>query len=114
MKSRLILSFVIIFSFALQAQAYNAKAPECQVIKMACDAAGYKPGGYLKGYKKPKKAPAIDCLKKITDGEAVEGVSVAPQTIAACKKAKAGATSDPVKIAPPPSAKKGAIPPNKK
>ncbi len=116
MKLRLILSLGILAWSGL-VHGYDVNAPECKVIKMACDSAGYKPGGFLKGYKKPKKAPAIDCLKKITDGERVEGVSVAAQTIAACKNAKGSPTAAaPVQTAPASKmiTKKDAIPPKKK
>ena len=100
MKNRLLLSLFIL-SFAIHAKAYNPNAPECKVIKLACDDAGYKPGGFLKGYKKPKKAPAIDCLKTIVDGGKVDNVSVSEITVAACKKTKGTSSAATVKTAPP-------------
>ncbi len=89
MKKMLLILPVFILQGAF-AHAYDLSSPACEVIKKACDAGGYKPGGFLPGYKVPKKAPKIDCVKKIVEGETVPGISVSPITITSCK-AKKGA-----------------------
>ena len=56
----------------------------CKKIKSACEAGGYEKGAH----KKNGKGLFVDCMKKIMNGEAVEGVTVAAEDVAACKAKK--------------------------
>ena len=75
---------LICLSFATPAFAGEEKDAPCKKIKAACEAAGYTKGGH----KTDSKGLHIDCLQKLKEGQAVEGVSVSAEDMAACKEKK--------------------------
>jgi len=82
MKNVLFIAILTTSLFSL-AHATEGKDHPCKEIKAACEAAGYVKGGH-----KDKKGLHIDCLKKLMNGESVEGVSIGADKIAACKEKK--------------------------
>lgn len=81
------LFLALVGSFLVLNPVARAESQPCKEIKAACEA-----GGYTKGGHKPKtnsfKGLYKDCILKIRDGQAVEGVTVPPETVAACKAKK--------------------------
>lgn len=61
----------------------HEKSHPCKEIKEACEAAGFTKGGH-----KNKKGLQVDCIKKLMNGESVEGVTVDAAKISACKEKK--------------------------
>lgn len=74
---------ILTISFFSYVQASESKDHPCKELKAACEAAGYVKGGH-----KEKKGLHVDCLKKLMNGEPVEGVTVAADKISACKEKK--------------------------
>lgn len=75
---------VLASSLVAFSAAHAGETGPCKQIKAACEA-----GGYVKGnHKKNGKGLFVDCMKKIMAGEAVEGVSVPADEVAACKAKK--------------------------
>lgn len=81
------LTLALLGSILTLNQARAEESHPCKEIKAACEA-----GGYTKGGHQPKtnsfKGLYKDCLMKIKEGQAVEGVTVPAATIAACKAKK--------------------------
>lgn len=71
--------FVLAISLPLAAEAKMDRP--CKKVMAACEAAGFKKGGHKEG-----KGLMMDCMKKLMDGEKVEGVTVAAEDMAACKE----------------------------
>jgi hypothetical protein len=83
-KSNLALVLIALNALALSPAFANEGEGPCKQIKAACEA-----GGYTKGaHKKTGKGLFVDCMKKIMEGEAVEGVTVPAEEVAACKAKK--------------------------
>mgnify|MGYP001603637648 CR=1 FL=1 len=72
------------FSLAPTSFAAGTTSTPCKDIKTACTGGGYE----LHAHKKTGKGLYVDCMKKIMNGETVEGVSVTADTVAACKARK--------------------------
>lgn len=81
MKKILVL-MMIVSSF--QAFASDEKSKPCMEVKKACEAAGFSKGKHKEG-----KGLHIDCVQKLANGEAVAGVTISQDVIAACKAKKA-------------------------
>ena len=64
--------------------AETSTARPCKEIKTACEA-----GGFTKGaHKKTERGLFVDCIKKVMNGETVEGVSVTADQVTSCKARK--------------------------
>jgi hypothetical protein len=77
---------LFVCAFVLAPASYAADTPShpCKDIKTACTGGGYLPHTH----KKTGKGLYVDCMKKIMNGETVEGVSVTADTVSACKARK--------------------------
>lgn len=64
---------VICMSFVVSAQDGD-RVPPCMQIKKACENAGFQ------------KGKARDCMKKVTSGEKVLGVSINADVVSQCKE----------------------------
>ncbi len=84
MKQVMILALSLALGFAAHAEGEHGDGNHpCKEIKSACEAAGFVKGGH-----KEKKGLHMDCMKKIMNGESVEGVSVDSAKVSACKEKK--------------------------
>jgi hypothetical protein len=81
------ISMILAFSFTAMAEELPKDHP-CKEIKAACEAAGYHKGGHKEG-----KGLWMDCVHKLKAGEAVAGVTIAADKLAACKAKMAGRAS---------------------
>ncbi|MGZ3789686.1 MAG: hypothetical protein ACXVLQ_14245 [Bacteriovorax sp.] len=72
------LSLATSLSLSLHAEENKGDHP-CNKIKTACESAGFVKNGH-----KQKKGLQLDCIKPILKGKSVEGVTVAPEDVAAC------------------------------
>jgi hypothetical protein len=80
-----VFSSLMLISFLFNSQAFSEeKNHPCKNIKAACEAAGF-----TKGDHKNKKGLFVDCIKPVMAGSTVEGVSINPSDIGACKEMKA-------------------------
>lgn len=85
MKQTMVLILSLALGFAAHAEGdghHDGNHP-CKEIKAACESAGFTKGGH-----KEKKGLFVDCMKKVMNGESVEGVSVDAGKVAACKEKK--------------------------
>ncbi len=82
MKKMMLGVLVLSLSYA-SAQEENSKP--CLEIKKACETAGF-----VKGKHKEGKGLFKDCMQRLSNGEAVEGVSISAEVIAACKDKNSG------------------------
>lgn len=78
-----VLSVLVLSSSLASFGAHADDKGPCREIRTACESGGYTKGGHKEG-----KGLFKDCMKKIMNGETVEGVSVAPEQVAACKEKK--------------------------
>ena len=76
-------TMILVLSLALGYAAHAKGDHPCKEVKQACEAAGFTKGGH-----KEKKGLHIDCMKKIMNGESVEGVNVDAAKVASCKEKK--------------------------
>ena len=82
-------SYSILLVAAITALGSNVRAEEegknhpCKAVHEACEAAGFKKGDH-----KDKKGLYLDCVNPLLKGESVQGVTVQPDAVAACKAMK--------------------------
>jgi hypothetical protein len=76
----ILVSMILAMSFTVMAEELPKDHP-CREIKTACEAAGFHKGDH----KKNGKGLWLDCMDKLKVGEAVPGVSVSADKVAACK-----------------------------
>jgi hypothetical protein len=77
---------VLVLSAALTSFGAHAdNQGPCREIRSACEAGGFTKGGHKDG---KNKGLFKDCMKKVMNGEKVEGVTIAPEQISACKDKK--------------------------
>ena len=82
MKALYVCMVVALLAAGSVAQAAEGhKEGPCRKIKEACEAAGFMPKGH-----KQKKGLMADCMKPIIEGGTVEGVTVSPEDVQACKE----------------------------
>lgn len=79
---KLILTLICLSFTAPAFAEKEGKDHPCRKIKEACEAAGYKKGGHKDG----GKGLHVDCMKKLREGQTVEGVNVSAEDLAACKE----------------------------
>ncbi len=80
---KVILLFVVLFGFLSVEAKIDTDVENlqpCMQIKKACEAAGFQRG-------KTKEGNLVkDCMQKITNGEAVKGVTIAADVVNGCKE----------------------------
>jgi hypothetical protein len=81
----LIASLVLVGSVNVFANEHEnmGKDHPCKEVKEACEAAGFKKGAHKEG-----KGLWMDCIQKLKEGQAVAGVTVPAEKLAACKAKK--------------------------
>lgn len=79
-----LLSLAVLASSLVAFSVHAGESGPCKQIKSACEAGGYEKGSH----KKNGKGLFKDCMQKIMAGEAVEGVNVPADEVAACKAKK--------------------------
>ena len=83
MKKILLTWVFVSFQFVLvskaTAQAETSDLP-CLEVKKACEAAGFS-----KGKAKEGRGLVKDCIRKLSEGQSVDGVKLNPAVIKACK-----------------------------
>jgi hypothetical protein len=95
MRFPFLMAAVLISFIGVSSEAYAqvkkkpavAEVNPCTTVKKACEAAGFKRGGY-EPRKNLRKGLYRDCIRPLLDGEVVKGVRVDSRVIAACKARK--------------------------
>jgi hypothetical protein len=75
--------FVTLNSMAFAHESKEGNHP-CKKVKEACQAAGFTKGAH----KENGKGLFMDCMKPLREGKTVEGVTIAPADLNACKAKK--------------------------
>ena len=82
MKLYLVAALILIASTAFS-QAETSDLP-CLEIKKACESAGFKIGKSSK----ETKGSVKDCMKRLAEGQTLEGVQVSNSVVKACNEKK--------------------------